>query len=121
QQLRWQLLKRVVQMRDALTAAGLSVIGDPSAIVPVLVGDEALARMVSRRLPELEVIANLVEYPAVAKGNARFRLQMMPSHTAENVMELAARLRAAVDLVQGEYENYRSSVGAGQSVRAAVA
>jgi len=29
--------------------------------------------------------------------------------------------RAAVDLVQGEYEHYRSSVGAGQSVRAAVA
>lgn len=109
QQLRWQLLKRVVQMRDALTAAGLSVIGDPSPIVPVLVGDEALARMVSRRLPELEVIANLVEYPAVAKGNARFRLQMMPSHTAENVMELAARLRAAVDLTQPEYEEYRAS------------
>ena len=109
QHLRWKLLKRVVQMRDALTAAGLSVIGDPSAIVPVLVGDEALARMVSRRLPELEVIANLVEYPAVAKGNARFRLQMMPTHTDENVMELAARLRAAVDLTQPEYEEYRAS------------
>jgi 7-keto-8-aminopelargonate synthetase-like enzyme/DNA-binding NarL/FixJ family response regulator len=109
QQLRYKLLKRVIQMRDALNAAGLSVIGDPSAIVPVLVGDEALARMVSRRLPELEVIANLVEYPAVAKGNARFRLQMMPSHTEENVMELAARLRAAVDLTQPEYEEYRAS------------
>jgi glycine C-acetyltransferase len=121
QQLRWQLLKRVVQMRDALTAAGLSVIGDPSAIVPVLVGDEALARMVSRRLPELEVIANLVEYPAVAKGNARFRLQMMPSHTAENVMELAARLRAAVDLTQPEYEEYRSSAPRAREPARAVA
>ena len=84
-ELRRLLLKRIGQMRDALTAVDLEFIGDPSAIVPVLVGDEALARMVSRRLPELEVIANLVEYPAVAKGNARFRLQMMPSHTAENV------------------------------------
>ena len=105
----------------SLAAVNLEVIGNPSAVVPVLVGDEALARMASRRLPELEVIANLVEYPAVAKGNARFRLRMMPSHTAENVKELASRLRTAVDLVQGEYENYRSSVGAGQSVRAAVA
>jgi glycine C-acetyltransferase len=121
QQLRWQLLKRVVQMRDALTAAGLSVIGDPSAIVPVLVGDEALARMVSRRLPELEVIANLVEYPAVAKGNARFRLQMMPSHTAENVTELAARLRAAVDLTQPEYEQYRASAPPARELARAVA
>jgi glycine C-acetyltransferase len=121
-ELRRLLLKRVGQMRDALTAAGLTVIGDPSAIVPVLVGDEALARMASRRLPELEVIANLVEYPAVAKGNARFRLQMMPSHSAENVAELAARLRRAVDLAHGEYERYRSNVGAEPgAVRAAVA
>ena len=121
EQLRWKLLKRVVQMRDALTAVGLSVIGDPSAIVPVLVGDEALARMVSRRLPELEVIANLVEYPAVAKGNARFRLQMMPTHTEENVMELAARLRAAVDLTQPEYEEYRASAPPERQVARAVA
>ena len=121
-ELRRMLLKRVGQMRDALAAVDLKVIGDPSAIVPVLVGDEALARMASRRLPELEVIANLVEYPAVAKGNARFRLQMMPTHSAENVKELASRLRSAVDQVQGEYERYRSSTGAGsQSARAAVA
>jgi 7-keto-8-aminopelargonate synthetase-like enzyme len=121
-ELRRLLLKRIGQMRDALTAVGLTVIGDPSAIVPVLVGDEALARMACRRLPELEVIANLVEYPAVAKGNARFRLQMMPSHSAENVKDLAARLRAAVDLVQGEYEQYRASVQEEPAaVRAAVA
>jgi 7-keto-8-aminopelargonate synthetase-like enzyme len=108
-ELRRLLLKRVGQMRDALTAAGLTVIGDPSAIVPVLVGDEALARMASRRLPELEVIANLVEYPAVAKGNARFRLQMMPSHSAENVAQLAVKLRTAVDLAQDEYDRYRAA------------
>src|SRR6202044_1036411 len=124
EQLRLQLLKRVVQMRDALTAAGLSVIGDPSAIVPVLVGDEALARMASRRLPELEVIANLVEYPAVAKGNAKFRLQMMPSHGEDHVRQLAAKLRSAVDLAQGEYERYRASTGVHEEpviVHAAVA
>jgi len=121
-ELRRTLLKRVGQMRDALTAAGLTVIGDPSAIVPVLVGDEALARMASRRLPELQVIANLVEYPAVAKGNARFRLQMMPSHSPENIAELAARLRAAVDMVQDEYKRYRASVGEPRAAaRAAVA
>jgi 7-keto-8-aminopelargonate synthetase-like enzyme/DNA-binding NarL/FixJ family response regulator len=110
-ELRWLLMKRVIQMRDALEAAGLSVIGNPSAIVPVLVGDEALARMVSRRLPELMVIANLVEYPAVAKGNARFRLQMMPSHSAENIGDLVSRLRSAVDSTQDEYQRYLAGVG----------
>jgi 7-keto-8-aminopelargonate synthetase-like enzyme len=121
-ELRRLLLKRIGQMRDALTAAGLSVIGNPSAIVPVLVGDEALARMVSRRLPELEVIANLVEYPAVAKGNARLRLQMMPTHSAENVKELTSRLQTAVHLAQGEYEQYRARAPETPDlVRAAVA
>lgn len=108
-ELRRLLLKRVGQMRSSLTAVGLEAIGNPSAIVPVLVGDEALARLASRQLPELEVIANLVEYPAVAKGNARFRLQMMPTHTAENVKELSSRLRRAVDLAQDEYQRYRAS------------
>jgi 7-keto-8-aminopelargonate synthetase-like enzyme/DNA-binding response OmpR family regulator len=120
-ELRWLLLKRVVQMRDALAAIGLTVIGGPSAIVPVLVGAEALARMVSRRLPELEVIANLVEYPAVAKGNARFRLQMMPTHSAENVKNLASRLRIGVDLAQHEYERYRASVREERELARAVA
>jgi 7-keto-8-aminopelargonate synthetase-like enzyme len=107
-ELRRMLLKRVQQLRKALAAASLDVIGDPSAIVPVVVGDEALARMVSRRLPGLELIANLVEYPAVAKGNARFRLQMMPTHTIENIAEVAKRLRQAVDGAQDEYARYRS-------------
>jgi glycine C-acetyltransferase len=107
-QLRRLLLKRVGQMRNALSAAKLQVVGDPSAIVPVLAGDEALARMVSRQLPALGVIANLVEYPAVAKGNARFRLQMMPIHSADEINELVKRLCTAVDLCQAEYDNYRT-------------
>jgi 7-keto-8-aminopelargonate synthetase-like enzyme len=121
QQLRWLLLKRIGQMRDALAAMKMQVMGDHSPIVPVLVGDEALARMVSRRLPELEVIANLVEYPAVAKGNARLRLQMMPTHSVENVKELASRLRIAVDLALGEYEEYRAALAEGPEPVGAVA
>lgn len=105
-ELRRLLLERVNQMRSELTSVALEIIGNPSAIVPVLVGDEGLARFVSRELPALGVIANLVEYPAVAKGNARFRLQMMPSHSAEDVRALALRLREAVDLGQQECGKY---------------
>jgi glycine C-acetyltransferase len=108
--LRWLLMKRVMQLRKKLHEAGLALIGEPSAIVPVVVGDEALARMVSRQLPQLGVVANLVEYPAVAKGNARFRFQVMPNHTLENVSELVQRFRAAVDAAQGDYARYRDRV-----------
>ena len=60
----------------------MSFYGDPSAIVAVKMGYEGLARLVSRRLPELGLLANLVEYPAVGKGAARFRMQVMANHTA---------------------------------------
>ncbi len=109
-QLRSLLMTRIGQLREALTAEGLTYMGDPSPIVPVLVGDEALARLVSRRLPALEVIANLVEYPAVAQGNARLRLQMMPAHSLENVQVLASRLRTAIDHAQVEYVRYRAAM-----------
>jgi glycine C-acetyltransferase len=109
QHLRSLLMERINQIREALSAASLQYTGNPSPIVPVLVGDEALARLVSRRLPALEVIANLVEYPAVAKGDARLRLQMMPTHSLENVQALASKLRTAIDLAQVEYELYRAA------------
>jgi glycine C-acetyltransferase len=109
-QLRSRLMTGIGQLRDALAAAKLQVMGNPSPIVPVLVGAEALARLVSRRLPAQEVIANLVEYPAVAKGDARLRLQMMPTHSIENLQALASRLRTAIDLAQEEYERYQAAV-----------
>ncbi len=108
--LRSVLMKGIGQLREALSAEGLKYMGNPSPIVPVRVGDEALARLVSRRLPELEVIANLVEYPAVAKGDARLRLQMMPSHTFENVRTLASKLRTAMDHAQIEHVRYRAAM-----------
>ncbi len=110
QQLRTRLMQRIVEMREALTHAGLQHTGNPSPIVPVRVGDEALARLVSRRLPALQVIANLVEYPAVAKGDARLRLQMMPTHSSEHVQTLAARLRTAIDHAQIEHVRHRAAV-----------
>jgi glycine C-acetyltransferase len=113
--LRSVLMNRIHQLRDALTTEGLRYMGNPSPIVPVRVGDEALARLVSRRLPALEVIANLVEYPAVAKGDARLRLQLMPTHSLENVGALASRLRTAIDHAQVEHVRYRAGLtGAAQ-------
>ncbi len=106
-ELRWRMMQRVHQLRNALRDAGLEVLGEPSPIVPVVIGDEALARRVSRRLPELGVVANLVEYPAVAKGNARFRFQVMPTHTSEHVRDLVARFKSAVDAARSECVPHR--------------
>jgi len=56
-----------------------------SHIVPVTVGDETLAKWVSRSLEEKGLIANLVEFPAVSRGTARFRFQVMATHTPKHI------------------------------------
>jgi 7-keto-8-aminopelargonate synthetase-like enzyme len=101
-QLRRDLMRNVTSLRDHLTGNGMEVYGDPSAIVCVRMGAESLARLVSRRLPELGLIANLVEFPAVAKGAARFRMQVMAGHTEENVRAAVERLRTAVEAATAE-------------------
>ena len=95
--LRAAMMGNSVRLRKQLQGVGLDVYGEPSAIVAVKMGGEALARLVSRRLPELELIANLVEYPAVAKGAARFRMQVMANHTAAQIDEAVRRMRQAFD------------------------
>ena len=45
----------------------------------------------SRSLETNGLIANMVEYPAVARGRARFRFQVMATHTPEQ-NDAAARI-----------------------------
>src|SRR5882672_6868740 len=106
--LRADLMKNILYLRDSLQAAGLEVVGDPSAIVSVKVGDEGLARLVSQRLPRLGAIANLVEFPAVAKGSARFRLQVMAKHSKDNIDRLLGALQAAIQAAQQSPRYYRT-------------
>ncbi len=95
--LRADLMRNSLYLRGALASEGLEVLGDPSAIVSVKIDDEAFARVVSGRLNWLGVIANLVEYPAVARGSALFRLQVMSKHTRENIDRLVSALRTALN------------------------
>lgn len=95
QVLRDELMANVLELRRQVREAGLDYYGDPSAIVAVKMGSEGLARLVSRELPELGLLANLVEYPAVGKGAARFRMQVMAKHTRQNVTDAVQRIVAA--------------------------
>ena len=108
--LRAALMKNVLYLRSELARIGMEVVGNPSAIVSAKVGDEALARMVSQKLPGLGVVANLVEFPAVAKGSARFRLQVMANHTKSHIDDLIGRLYSALDEVKPDYQAYRAAI-----------
>jgi glycine C-acetyltransferase len=104
QQLRDRLMANILDLRRQLVAEGFEVYGDPSAIVCVKMGSEALARLVSRRLPDAGLIANLVEFPAVPKGQARFRMQVMANHTPRNIADAVQALKAAYQAGRAEFE-----------------
>jgi len=94
-ELRRELMTNVLNLRATLLEKGMAFYGDPSAIVCVKVGTERVARLVSRQLPDLGLLANLVEYPAVGKGAARFRMQVMAKHSAQNIADAVTRLSTA--------------------------
>jgi len=106
-QLRRELMGNILYLRKQLANAHLEVLGDPSVIVPVKVGAEGHARMAAQRLAELGGIANLVEYPAVPRGGARFRLQVMAKHRRQDVDTLVKLLRTAVDETEVAFRPFR--------------
>ena len=103
--LRNDLMHNVLKLRELITSKGMEVYGDPSAIVAVKTGEEALARMTARALPEVGLISNLVEFPAVPKGQARFRLQVMAGHSDEEIANAADRIEKAMLKARGQLTN----------------
>jgi glycine C-acetyltransferase len=55
-------------------------------------------------LPDLGLVANLVEFPAVPKGAARIRMQVMADHTEKNIGDAVKILKAARTLAEQELE-----------------
>ena len=102
--LRASLMANILELRARLADSGLEVYGDPSAIVCVKMGNEALTRLVGRQIAKIGLVANMVEFPAVAKGHARFRLQAMASHTMQQIGGAVAALRLGRRLARGELE-----------------
>lgn len=89
---RARLMGAVNELRGALGEHGLECLGDPSAVVPVLIGHTPLARLASGGVLRRGLFANLVEFPAVGVRAARFRMQVQADHTLEQA-------RAAADLM----------------------
>jgi glycine C-acetyltransferase len=90
------MLDNSVHLRRRLTERGLRCHGEPCAIVSVHIGDEVLARFAARALPRHGVITNTVEFPGVARGAARFRLQVMAALTHAQLDAAAAGIAEAL-------------------------
>jgi len=96
---RTRLMENVHSMREGLADAGFEVLGQPSAIVPVTLGDSGTSRKMTKYALEHGAIVNLVEYPAVARNGCRWRIQIMADHTKEQIrrfIEIAFEARESV-------------------------
>ena len=71
--------------RAELTRAGLTIKPGTHPIVPVMIGDAALAQQVSARLLERGVYAVGFFFPVVPEGAARIRTQVSAVHTREDL------------------------------------
>jgi 7-keto-8-aminopelargonate synthetase-like enzyme len=96
ERLRGDLLRNVGALRDAFASHAIECMGAPSAIVPVPVGAERVGRFASGLLRERGVHANLVEFPAVAVGASRFRMQVMATHVEAQSREAAGIVAGAI-------------------------
>ena len=96
----------VRNLKSQFEALDIPVIPGPSHIVPVLIGDPALARLASDTLLEkYNVYVQAINYPTVARGEERLRFTVTPGHNVEQI----ARLAKAVDAVFTELGIKRTS------------
>ncbi len=98
---REKLMHNSLRLRAGLEEAGFEVLGKPSAVVPMLIGDVLLARLMTRYAVEFGGIVNLVEHPAVARNACRWRLQVMADHTDEQIdamVEIAEKAREMAEM-----------------------
>ncbi len=96
---RADLMRNAALLREGLGTEGFDVLGTPSAIVPVILGDSRTSREMTRAMIGLGALVNLVEFPAVARNACRWRLQVMAQHTEsqiEQCVALAVRARRSV-------------------------
>ena len=95
--------ERVQNLRDnvkffceALQREGVNVEQSPSAIVPIVIGDEARALEISAKLQNAGILIPAIRYPTVAKGQARLRASLMATHTHEQLQAAATVIAQAV-------------------------
>jgi len=80
-ELRARVHANAAHFRERMTAAGFTLAGADHPIVPVMIGDAALAGRVATRMLDEGVYVVGFSYPVVPRGQARIRTQMSAAHT----------------------------------------
>ncbi|HEX4858343.1 MAG TPA: glycine C-acetyltransferase [Usitatibacteraceae bacterium] len=73
------------RFRAAMGAAGFTLAGKDHPIVPVMLGDAALATQMANALLDEGIYVIGFSFPVVPKGKARIRTQMSAAHSTEQI------------------------------------
>ena len=92
QSLRGQLWQRVDELRRGAALLGWKTPAEPSAILPLIVGEEAKAVATMEHLREAGFFIPAIRYPTVPRNEARLRVTLTANHTAENIEQLVNAL-----------------------------
>ena len=83
--LRERLYANAALFRDKMGKAGFKLAGADHPIIPVMLGDAALAQEMAARMLERGIYVIGFSFPVVPKGQARIRTQMSAAHTTAEV------------------------------------
>ncbi len=83
--LRDKLMDNTRYFREQIGRIGLNVISGEHPIVPIMLGDAALAQQMADKLLEKGVYVIGFSYPVVPKDAARIRIQISAAHTREDL------------------------------------
>ena len=87
------LQSRAAKLKGLLSGVNVPLIESPSHIVPVLVGDPALCKVVSDELLYTHgVYVQPINFPTVPRGTERLRITPSPLHTDAQMEELVAAI-----------------------------
>jgi glycine C-acetyltransferase len=97
--LRAALRRNTEHFRGRMTELGFDILPGDHPIVPVMIGDAALAGRMADALIRRGVYAVAFSYPVVPQGTARIRTQMSAAHTIEELDFAVDQFVAARDEV----------------------
>ena len=92
-ELRQRLQANTQRLRTALELAGFTVKRGESPILPVMLGEAALAAKMADKLLERGIYVIGFSYPVVPQGQARIRIQVSAGHTPEQIDRAAAAFK----------------------------
>jgi 8-amino-7-oxononanoate synthase len=94
------LRERINQLQSAIGHRPSAI---PSAIIPLILGDENKALSAATKLREQQIFVPAIRYPTVARGAARLRITLTAAHSMNDVSTLILALK--------EIGNHQSAIG----------